>query len=62
MAKNRGTRSATYDKKKSRGTEAWTIRASDGASKTVKTSRASAASIVQLSTSGSDTEWHRQWQ
>ncbi|MEZ0302014.1 MAG: hypothetical protein ACAH24_08130 [Hyphomicrobiaceae bacterium] len=45
MAKNRGTRSATYDKKKSRGTEAWTIRASDGASKTVKTSRASAASI-----------------
>jgi hypothetical protein len=45
MAKNGGTRSATYEKKKSRGSETWTVRASDGASKTVKTTRASAASI-----------------
>ncbi len=45
MAKNGGTRSATYDKMKSRGTETWTIRSSDGASKTVKTSSGSASSI-----------------
>jgi hypothetical protein len=45
MAKSDGTKSATYDKKKKRGSETWTVRASDGVSKTVKTSRASAASI-----------------
>lgn len=45
MAKNGGTRSATYDKRKSRGTETWTIRSSDGTSKTVKTSAGSALSI-----------------
>jgi hypothetical protein len=45
MVKNGGTKSATYDKKKTGGKESWTIRSSDGASRTVMTSRASAASI-----------------
>ena len=45
MAKNGGTRSATYDKKKSGGKETWTIRSSGGDSKTVKTSAGSVLSI-----------------
>lgn len=45
MAKNGGTRSATYDKKKSGRSEVWTVRASDGACKIAKTSQSSAASI-----------------
>jgi hypothetical protein len=45
MAKKGGTRSATYDKKKSGRSEVWTVRASDGVYKTARTSRSSTASI-----------------
>jgi hypothetical protein len=45
MAKNGGTRSATYARKKAGGNETWTIRSSDGASKTVDTNPGSVLSI-----------------
>jgi hypothetical protein len=45
MAKNGGTRSATYDKKKSGRSEVWTVRDSDGVFKTARTSPSSAVSI-----------------
>jgi hypothetical protein len=45
MAKKGGTRSATYDKKKSGSGELWTVRGSDGVYKTAKTTHRSTASI-----------------
>jgi hypothetical protein len=45
MAKNGGTRSATYARKKAGGNETWTIRSSDGTSQTAKTSHGSVLSI-----------------
>jgi hypothetical protein len=45
MTKKSGTRSATYDKKKSGGNEVWTVRTSDGVYKTAKTGRNSTRSI-----------------